>query len=986
MVDRMITNRDIRQRRVERAFRVVERPSFLPRENRRFTYLPERVEHQEGGAFHPGPLHLSALDIYAQVLEYLQIRRGDTFLNVGTGSGYFSTLVGVCLGDTGTNHGIEIFKNLITYSKGTIKDWTRTASASSVGFAYPDIRCADIHDHNFLDAHRHRYDRIYISFLLHDRTVLDKTIKMLKIGGILVVPMLGNMSRYTRLSETEANCEVLARVTFAAGTKFPVNDRPETPIFEPIPSLEYLARQQLRRKCRQEAYGPLQIKAINKSLRVPVGGLPPEATVRNHDPTTGPRPMPDGLRQTIHTLAGSENLPRVNRRAELRRRAREANERIDRNFDFREFLRDRQFARHGTMANRRNRRTEEDDPMNDLNAGGEHILLSTRNGDVYRPRDELARVLMENTYGGGGLLREMEDAIAIRPEPTYRPLALPNPLPIYPPALRDDVPSTSTEPSSTEAPRAWAPDVPSTSAGPSYTLPAPRPPRSRNWSMSSNPAYNMDHPFNQQPPIPGMDIVEALLNRPDDPLTSPSEPSSSDERTSSSLSGEDRIATPFPNQSPVRSGGVTTSDIEEYFNNGGHAPRNRQARRARERPEPVRMPRPLPDDEYLTPEEIELGFTTPHYVGRQAASTTSTTTTSTSDSSDDSEQFVRDTRPLNVRVDEMMSGVMGPNERRHLRRLERRSTREADNFRTLFNDLYDLNRRRPTTSAVPRQQPAPPQEPTLEERRARLQAGLVNLQNEQEELTRQREELRRTDDLYSAVLDAIVGDRPRPPRPPRQWRETFSRRQTIATPLAPEVRIEGDPATVERVRHENIAQRLREIERRHLNLRRPSPPPAPRAPLVVEEEEEPMEEPADRIQLTFDNSRMPMEDDDGDLTDDEEVEPRRPRADYGLRSPGGYVVHMGPPLSQEEMERRAYELDEGESMVQYMDDIAIRFMNNPPEEDAGLHESTQRHRVERDLEVRFGNNAFHRRIETLPLPPILIEYLVFPDINTRPLI
>lgn len=76
---------------VEKVFRAVDRGDY---------YLPEhRDSAYKDLAWKHGNIHLSAPCIYAEVLESLQIRTGMSFLNLGSGTGYLSTMVGLILGE-----------------------------------------------------------------------------------------------------------------------------------------------------------------------------------------------------------------------------------------------------------------------------------------------------------------------------------------------------------------------------------------------------------------------------------------------------------------------------------------------------------------------------------------------------------------------------------------------------------------------------------------------------------------------------------------------------------------------------------------------------------------------------------------------------------------------------------------------------------------------------------------------------------------------
>ena len=56
--------------------------------------------------------------IYATIFSYFII--GMSFLNVGSGTGYFSTLAGYIIKKDGINHGIELHEDLVKFANDRI--------------------------------------------------------------------------------------------------------------------------------------------------------------------------------------------------------------------------------------------------------------------------------------------------------------------------------------------------------------------------------------------------------------------------------------------------------------------------------------------------------------------------------------------------------------------------------------------------------------------------------------------------------------------------------------------------------------------------------------------------------------------------------------------------------------------------------------------------------------------------------------------------
>uniref|UniRef100_A0A8C9QJ27 Protein-L-isoaspartate O-methyltransferase domain-containing protein 1 n=1 Tax=Spermophilus dauricus TaxID=99837 RepID=A0A8C9QJ27_SPEDA len=74
----------IRTERVEQAFRAIDRGDYYLEGYRDNAYKDLAWKH--------GNIHLSAPCIYSEVMEALKLQPGLSFLNLGSGTGYLSTM------------------------------------------------------------------------------------------------------------------------------------------------------------------------------------------------------------------------------------------------------------------------------------------------------------------------------------------------------------------------------------------------------------------------------------------------------------------------------------------------------------------------------------------------------------------------------------------------------------------------------------------------------------------------------------------------------------------------------------------------------------------------------------------------------------------------------------------------------------------------------------------------------------------------------
>jgi len=136
--------------------------------------------------------------MYVQVIESLELGKGQSFLNVGSGSGYLSCLVSCLIGEAGVSHGIEINPDLFQLSIASCKKWFENILSrrqqgesdlpkiTSEGVSFVQGNCFDIDVKTAKSVCL--YDRIYIGAGCPENNLLF-FISLLADDGILVAPI-----------------------------------------------------------------------------------------------------------------------------------------------------------------------------------------------------------------------------------------------------------------------------------------------------------------------------------------------------------------------------------------------------------------------------------------------------------------------------------------------------------------------------------------------------------------------------------------------------------------------------------------------------------------------------------------------------------------------------------------------------------------------------------------------------------------------------
>ncbi|XP_075032782.1 protein-L-isoaspartate O-methyltransferase domain-containing protein 2 isoform X1 [Mixophyes fleayi] len=204
LIDNLKEAQYIRTEEVERAFRAIDRADYYLDEFKDNAYKDLAWKH--------GNIHLSAPCIYSEVMEALELHRGLSFLNLGSGTGYLSTMVGLILGPFGVNHGVELHPDVIEYAKQKLDLFVRTSdSFDKFDFCEPSFvagNCLEI------ALESSAYDRVYCGAGVqkeHEEYMKN----LLKVGGILVMPLEEKLTKITRTSPSTWETRKILAVSFA---------------------------------------------------------------------------------------------------------------------------------------------------------------------------------------------------------------------------------------------------------------------------------------------------------------------------------------------------------------------------------------------------------------------------------------------------------------------------------------------------------------------------------------------------------------------------------------------------------------------------------------------------------------------------------------------------------------------------------------------------------------------------------------------------
>jgi len=210
---------------VESGFRLVDRKFFVPKSREGLAHADQPLKE--------GNVHISAPHIYGSALEALELRADSSlsFLNVGSGTGYVSSIVAAIMGPTSSNLGVEIFHDVVKHSQAAVATWKSSLNDPSRIPPMEVLQGNALNINPSLGEACRGFDRIYIGASVQ-QSDLSKLTCLLKPGGILVGPVEDELVKVVRIrksdgviaSDEDFTQQIISGVRFASLLTFPITE------------------------------------------------------------------------------------------------------------------------------------------------------------------------------------------------------------------------------------------------------------------------------------------------------------------------------------------------------------------------------------------------------------------------------------------------------------------------------------------------------------------------------------------------------------------------------------------------------------------------------------------------------------------------------------------------------------------------------------------------------------------------------------------
>jgi len=186
-------NNILKTKSIIEAFEKIDRKDFI-------------LKKYTNEAYNDYPLDIGSNQTISQpstvafMLELLSPKKGDKILDVGSGSGWTTALLGYIVGSEGKVCGIELIPDLVLFGRANLEKYD--FKNTKIYQATKDLGLKD----------KGPFDKILVSASARD--VPEELIKQLKVGGTMVIPIQDSIFRIFKKSRKQIEKEKIPGFVF----------------------------------------------------------------------------------------------------------------------------------------------------------------------------------------------------------------------------------------------------------------------------------------------------------------------------------------------------------------------------------------------------------------------------------------------------------------------------------------------------------------------------------------------------------------------------------------------------------------------------------------------------------------------------------------------------------------------------------------------------------------------------------------------------